>query len=92
MVTLLAYAKVTSPEHADEILQMEIRRQNRTFNRTTLLLQQAAWDHDLEKTPFTFAQRLLQVCLICTFPCAAHAGSTTKPSTLKAEITGSPLP
>ena len=35
MVTLLAYAKVTSAEHADEILQMEIIRQNRTVNRTT---------------------------------------------------------
>ena len=48
MVTLLAYAKVTSPEHADEILQMEIRRQNRTVNRTTSLVPQAAWDHDVE--------------------------------------------
>ena len=47
MVTLLAYAKAATPEHADEILQMEIVRQNRTVNRSTSLVPLAAWDHDL---------------------------------------------
>ena len=47
MVTLLAYAKVATPEHADEILQMEIGRQNRTVNRSTSLVPLAAWDQDI---------------------------------------------
>ena len=47
MVTLLAYAKAATPEHADEILQMEIGRQNRTVNRSTSLVPLAAWDQDI---------------------------------------------
>jgi hypothetical protein len=47
MVTLLAYAKAVTAEHAEEILQMEIGRQNRTVNRSTSLVPLAAWDHDL---------------------------------------------
>jgi hypothetical protein len=34
-VTLLAHANVTTWEHADEILQLEIRRQNAKLSRST---------------------------------------------------------
>lgn len=35
LVTLLAHARVTTWEQADEVLQMEIRRQNNKLNRST---------------------------------------------------------
>jgi len=43
----MGYAKVATPEHADEILQIEIGRQNRTVNRSTSLLPLTTWDQDL---------------------------------------------
>lgn len=45
----MAHAKVECWQQADEILQMEIGRQNRTVNRSTSLVPQAAWDHDLQE-------------------------------------------
>ena len=47
LVTLLAHAKVSTPEHADEILQMEIGRQDRTINRSTGIAPLIAWYQDL---------------------------------------------
>jgi hypothetical protein len=49
IVTLMAHAKVECWEQADKILQMEINRQNRTVNRSTSLVPQATWDHDLQE-------------------------------------------
>jgi len=43
----MARAKVAPPEHADQILQMEIGRQNRSVNRSTTIVPMAAWDYDL---------------------------------------------
>jgi hypothetical protein len=44
IVTLLAHAKVKTYEHADEILQMEIIRQNRTRQRSTARIPLDVWD------------------------------------------------
>lgn len=44
MVTLLAHAKVRTWEHADEVLQMEIMRQNRTRQRSTGLIPLEIWE------------------------------------------------
>jgi hypothetical protein len=44
VVTLLAHAKVKTYEHADEILQMEIIRQNRTQQRSTARIPLDVWD------------------------------------------------
>ena len=47
IVTLLAHAKVKTYEHADEILQMEVIRQNRTRQRSTALILLDVWDRAL---------------------------------------------
>ena len=47
MLTLLAHARVTTSEHADEVLQMEILRQNGTRQRNTGLIPLAVWDSAL---------------------------------------------
>jgi hypothetical protein len=47
MVTLLAHAKVETYEHAEEILQMEIIRQNRTKQRNTGQVPLEVWDRQL---------------------------------------------
>jgi hypothetical protein len=47
MVTLLAHAKVETYEHAEEILQMEITRQNRTKQRSTDQIPLKVWDQAL---------------------------------------------
>jgi hypothetical protein len=47
LVTLLAHAKVTTPEHADELLQMELQRQNRTRQRSTGLIPLTVWENSL---------------------------------------------
>jgi hypothetical protein len=47
LVTLLAYAGAISWEQADEVLQMEIARLNRTLNRATALVPQVVWDQAL---------------------------------------------
>jgi hypothetical protein len=47
LITLLAHAKVTTSEHADEILQMELQRQNRTRQRGTGLGSLSAWEDSL---------------------------------------------
>lgn len=47
MVTLLAHAKVETWEHADEVLQMEIIRQNRTKQRSTGMIPLEVWDKAL---------------------------------------------
>jgi hypothetical protein len=44
MVTLLAHAKVTNELQADEVLQMEILRQNRKVKRTTGQIPYDEWD------------------------------------------------
>ena len=44
IVTLLAHAKAKTYEHADEILQMEIIRQNRTQQRSTARIPLDVWD------------------------------------------------
>ena len=44
MVTLLAHAKAETYEQADEILQMEIIRQNRTKQRNTGRIPLETWD------------------------------------------------
>ena len=49
LVTLLAYAKAANWEQADEILQMEINRQNITRQRSTNQIPLEAWDQDLLK-------------------------------------------
>ena len=45
LVTLLAYAKVKTWLQADEILQMELARQNRTRCRSTDKIPQNSWEH-----------------------------------------------
>jgi len=51
LVTLMAHANVCDWDHADEILQMEIIRQNQTRNRSTGLVPIAVWQQALlEKT------------------------------------------
>jgi hypothetical protein len=47
IVTLLAHAKAATYEHADEILQMEIIRQNRTQQRSTARIPLNVWDQAL---------------------------------------------
>lgn len=47
IVTLLAHAKVETWEQADEILQMEIIRQNRTKQRSTNQIPLDVWDKAL---------------------------------------------
>jgi len=47
LVTLLAHARVSSWAHADQILQMEIARQNRTVQRTTGTVPLAVWENAL---------------------------------------------
>ena len=47
LVTLMAHAKVQNPGHADEILQMEIARQNNKTNRTTGLIPSRVWEDAL---------------------------------------------
>jgi hypothetical protein len=43
LVTLMAHARVRSWEHADQVLQMEISRQNRTLQRSTGLVPLEVW-------------------------------------------------
>jgi hypothetical protein len=43
LVTLMAHARVQTWEHADEVLQMEINRQNRTVQRSTGLVPLEVW-------------------------------------------------
>ena len=43
LVTLLAHAKVATWEHADQVLQMEIARQNRTVNRSFAAIPSEIW-------------------------------------------------
>ena len=43
LVTLMAHAKVSSWPHAEQILQMELARQNHTVNRSTGLVPIAVW-------------------------------------------------
>ena len=47
IVTLLAHAKVATPEHADDILQMELQRQNLTRQRSTGLVPSTVWENSL---------------------------------------------
>lgn len=47
IVTLLAHAKAKTYEHADEILQMEIIRQNRIQQRSTARIPLEVWDQAL---------------------------------------------
>jgi len=47
LVTLMAHAKVRDWLHADDILQMEIARQNQTKNRSTGLVPDAVWQQSL---------------------------------------------
>ena len=49
LVTLLAHARVQTWEHANEILQMEIRRQNQTTQRSTGLIPLQVWEKALLK-------------------------------------------
>jgi hypothetical protein len=49
LVTLLAHAKVQTWEHADEVLQMEIQRQNRTIQRSTGSIPLEVWEKALKK-------------------------------------------
>ena len=49
LVTLLAHAKVRTWEHADEVLQMEINRQNRTLQRSTGLVPLEVWNKALRE-------------------------------------------
>jgi len=44
LVTLMAHAKVQDWEHADQVLQMEITRQNRTQNRSTSQIPIHVWN------------------------------------------------
>jgi hypothetical protein len=51
LVTLMAHAKVQCWEHADQILQMEIQRQNNTSNRSTGKVPAQVWQQAiLQKT------------------------------------------
>jgi hypothetical protein len=43
----MAHAKVQDPRHANEILQMEIARQNNKTNRTTGLIPGRVWEEAL---------------------------------------------
>ena len=43
LVTPLAHAKVTTGEHADQVLHMEIARQNRTVNRSFAAIPSEIW-------------------------------------------------
>jgi hypothetical protein len=47
LVTLLAHAKVKSGDHANDILQMEIARQNQTRSRSTKAIPIVVWDEAL---------------------------------------------
>jgi hypothetical protein len=47
LVTLLAHAKATTRGHADDILQMELQRQNRTRQRSTGLIPLTVWEDSL---------------------------------------------
>jgi hypothetical protein len=49
LVTLMAHEKVSSWQHADEILQMEIKRQNRKTLRTTGKVPAEVWDEQVHK-------------------------------------------
>jgi hypothetical protein len=49
LVTLLAHAQVQTWEHADQILQMEIKRQNQTQNRSAGLVPIQVWEQALEQ-------------------------------------------
>ena len=44
MVTLLAHARVATAEQAEDVLQMEILRQNRTRQRNTGLIPLTVWE------------------------------------------------
>jgi hypothetical protein len=50
MVTLLAHAKVTSYPHANEVLQMEIKRQNDTRHSSTGLIPHQVFEQTLLNT------------------------------------------
>lgn len=54
LVTLLAHAKVKSFKHADQILQMEISRQNNTRQRSSGLIPEKFWQEQMQ----THAARL----------------------------------
>jgi hypothetical protein len=43
----MIHAKVRTPDHADQILQMEIARQNNKINRTTGLIPSRVWEDAL---------------------------------------------
>jgi hypothetical protein len=47
IVTLMAHANVRDWHHADELLQMEITRQNQTKNRSTGLVPDTVWQQAL---------------------------------------------
>ncbi len=47
LVTLLAHARVKDWEHADEVLQMEISRQNRTHSRSIANIPIHIWDRSI---------------------------------------------
>ena len=49
LVTLMAHEKVNSWQHADEILQMEIQRQNRKTLRTTGKVPNEVWEEQILK-------------------------------------------
>ncbi|HWL51305.1 MAG TPA: hypothetical protein VNQ90_02650 [Chthoniobacteraceae bacterium] len=49
LVTLLAHAKTRTWEHADEVLQMEIKRQNRTRQRSTGFIPLDVWEKALSE-------------------------------------------
>lgn len=50
LVTLLAHARVADWKHADEILQMEINRQNQTVSRSTGKAPQTIWQSQAKQS------------------------------------------
>jgi hypothetical protein len=47
LVTLLSHAKVTTPQHADQVLQMELQRQNCTRQRSTGRVPLTVWEDSI---------------------------------------------
>lgn len=47
LVTLFSHAKITTPQHADQILQMELQRQNCTRQRSTGRIPLTVWEDSI---------------------------------------------
>jgi hypothetical protein len=74
LVTLMAHKKVGTWQHADEIHQMEIQRQNHKTLRTNGKVPAEVWEEQILKRT---APRPSQPCLICTSRCAPAARFTS---------------